>query len=528
MSESVCPHQQETASGVSRRFQEIQTGRRAAILMGLSAAGSLSLLTRPAAAAGGQVLRINAGGPSLTSGGVAWAADQYFSGGKSFTNTAVTSIANTTDDALYATERSATSSLGQFKYSIPAPTAGTYNVRLHFAEIWFGAPGGGPGGPGQRIFSVNIGGGSVELLDYDIWASVGAAAAVVKEYSVNVTGGTLTIDFTAKVDQPKLSAIEVFYPQGAPLPGPGISWPASWTAVKAAPLPCFETAAITVGGKIYRFGGFDSSFRVIRTYSSYDSVLDKWTSLGTMPATMAETHQGIASDGQYIYVAGGFAGDINASKSPSQVVNDKVWRYNPQTNTFVQIATLPKPRGAGALDCLNGKLHYISGNPADRVTNVGDHFVYDLATRMWSLAAPLPNPKDHISSAVLGGKIYIMGGEHGHDQYHVQQSDAHVYDPAANAWTALAKLPVAKSHLEASTFVSDGHIVMAGGQVDNFQPTAQVSAYNPVTNIWSILNPLPAPRQGAIVQRVGGAVVVALGGVQTSQPQSDVWIGKLT
>lgn len=529
MSESVRPHESHDPEVFGRRLRGTQTGRRTAILMGLSAAGSLAVLPHTAAmAATGPVLRINAGGPAVTSGGLVWAADQYFSGGKPFSNPSVTSIANTTDDALYTTERSATSNLGGFSYAIPAPVAGSYSVRLHFAEIWFGAPGGGAGGVAKRIFSANIAGGAMELNDYDISASVGAVTAVIKDYTVNVTGGTLTIHFTAKVDQPTISAIEVAYLGSTPPPSETVlGWPSTWPAVKAAPLACFETAATTVGGKIYRFGGFDSSFRVIRSYSSYDPALDRWTTLGTMPTAMAESHQGLATDGQYIYLAGGFAGDLNTAKTPTQLVNDRVWRYDPAANSFLQITTLPKPRGAGALDYLAGKLHYISGNPADRVTNVGDHFVYDLSAKTWSAAAPLPNPKDHASSAVLGGKIYIMGGEHGHDQYHRQQSDAHVYNPLTNTWSVIANLPFAKSHLEASTFTTDGQIVMAGGQIDNFQPTAHVSAYNPATNTWSVLNPLPEARQGAIVQRVGSSVVVALGGLQTSQPQTEVWIGKL-
>ncbi|NKX50149.1 hypothetical protein HER39_06115, partial [Arthrobacter deserti] len=71
---------------------EFHLDRRSAMLLGLAAAGSLAMAPRtPAAAAETPtVLRINAGGPAVTAGGVAWTADQYFSGGKSFTNPSVT------------------------------------------------------------------------------------------------------------------------------------------------------------------------------------------------------------------------------------------------------------------------------------------------------------------------------------------------------------------------------------------------------------------------------------------------------
>src|SRR3954470_10016366 len=139
----------------------------------------------------------------------------------------------------------------------------------------------------------------------------------------------------------------------------------------------------------------------------------------------------------------------------------------------------------------------------------------------------MPNPKDHFSSAVLGGKIYAMGGEHGHDQLHQQQNDMWSYDPAVDTWTQLASMPIAKSHIEGGTFVLDGKIVMAGGQVDNFQPTANVITYDPSTNSWTTLAPLPAARQGAVVRAVGDAVYFTLGGTQTNSPQSATWRGAL-
>jgi N-acetylneuraminic acid mutarotase len=242
---------------------------------------------------------------------------------------------------------------------------------------------------------------------------------------------------------------------------------------------------------------------------------------------MAETHQELAVDGQYIYIAGGFGGNLDASKSPSQWISNKVWRYDTIANTFTQIATLPQARGAGALDLVGRELHYFGGNPTDRVTNVGDHFVYNLDTGVWSSAAPMPSPKDHFSTAVLNGLIYEFGGEKGHDQSHLQQNDMWSYDPATNSWTQRASMPLSKSHTEGGTFLLDGKIVMAGGQVDNFQPTSNVISYDPATNSWKTLGSLPAARQGTIVRAIGNAIYFTLGGTQTNSPQSNTWIGQL-
>ena len=142
---------------------------------------------------------------------------------------------------------------------------------------------------------------------------------------------------------------------------------------------------------------------------------------------------------------------------------------------------------------------------------------------MWGTAKALPNAKDHFSTIVVSGKIYVLGGEKGHHLLHQPQGDAHVYDPATDTWKALANLPLAKSHLEGSTFLSNGLIVMAGGQVDNFTPTGNVEAYNPATNTWSTLAPLPGLRQGSVLKRVGNTFVLAIGAKRSSEPQTTVW-----
>ncbi len=150
-------------------------------------------------------IRINAGGPALTHQGEQFAADGNFNGGKAYTNTAATV------PALYQTERSSNAPF-QYSYRVPVPN-GQYTVRLHFAEIYFGANGGGPSGTGRRIFDVTLEDNKV-LDNYDINADVGPQTVVVKEYSVQVTDGAVDLFFDASsaaggTDQPKLSALEV-------------------------------------------------------------------------------------------------------------------------------------------------------------------------------------------------------------------------------------------------------------------------------------------------------------------------------
>lgn len=166
-----------------------------------------------ATTAGTLIARINTGGAAIDEPVLPdWSADIYFDGGQGFQNSLVETVdvPGGTEPSMYLTERSAGINLGTFAYRVPATEAGTYITRLHFAETFFGAPGGSEDFVGRRVFDVNIEGGPIELDEYDIAAEVGPLTGVVKTFVHEVVDGVLDIEFSATVDQPKVTGIEVF------------------------------------------------------------------------------------------------------------------------------------------------------------------------------------------------------------------------------------------------------------------------------------------------------------------------------
>ena len=118
-------------------------------------------------------ISINSGGPKVSTGGRTYGADQYATGGNTFSNGVA--IDGTTDDVLYQTEL-----YGDFTYNIPVQDQGLYDIRLHFAEIFHGVE--EAGGPGDRVFNVSIEG--IPLLNnFDILSEVAPATAIIKEFN---------------------------------------------------------------------------------------------------------------------------------------------------------------------------------------------------------------------------------------------------------------------------------------------------------------------------------------------------------
>ena len=95
-------------------------------------------------------------------------------------------------------------------FEIPVRGHRKVDLRLHFVELYWGAPGGGPPGPGKRLFDVEAEGRKV-LTDFDITKASGGAlrAIVVPIEDVEVRDGKLTLVFQAKKDFAAVSAIEV-------------------------------------------------------------------------------------------------------------------------------------------------------------------------------------------------------------------------------------------------------------------------------------------------------------------------------
>jgi hypothetical protein len=137
-----------------------------------------------------------------------------------FTNAQVTQIAGTDEDVLYLREQSSNGDKKPFRYQIPLPN-GNYVVRLHFAEIYWGAPGGGVnGGPGSRVMGVTIE-NVPKLINFDVAAEVGTATAIIKNIPVTVADGNLNINWSATVNRPMICAVEVYsFTGAAPISSP--------------------------------------------------------------------------------------------------------------------------------------------------------------------------------------------------------------------------------------------------------------------------------------------------------------------
>jgi hypothetical protein len=229
------------------------------------------------------------------------------------------------------------------------------------------------------------------------------------------------------------------------------------------------------------------------------------------------THLNPAIDGGTVWFAGGFKG-----KHPGPVT-DEVWKYDLAADTWSPGPPLPEPRAAGALVVVDRNLHYFGGYHPDRNTDSSDHWVLSLdGGTAWQRDTDLPDPRGHLSSAVLCGKIYALGGEYGHDVRQVDIKTCQVYDPATKKWSAVANLPDGRSHFESSTIVHDGRILVVGGRCNSSTPPRNVVNdlidYDPATDTWTTVALMPQGLMASSAAIFDGRIVVTCGGLNNPRP----------
>ena len=153
-------------------------------------------------------IRILAGtdAPTLTDeNGEIWLGDRYFQNGDAESVTPKI-FSFTTVPSIYLRRRR-----GTFSYAIPLPN-GVYELRLHFADAFFGQDAPEGGGESSRLFDVKANGKTL-LRDFDVIADAGGSnTADIKIFS-NIgpaSDGLLHLDFIPHRNVAFVNAIEIF------------------------------------------------------------------------------------------------------------------------------------------------------------------------------------------------------------------------------------------------------------------------------------------------------------------------------
>jgi hypothetical protein len=143
--------------------------------------------------------------------------------------------------------------------------------------------------------------------------------------------------------------------------------------------------------------------------------------------------------------------------------------------------------------------------------------VYDPGTGRWSSGTPLPTPRDHLAAAVIGGRVYAVGGRPLDPDRNFTVNEQ--YDPAAGRWTAGPAMPTARGGIAATALAGSLHVF--GGETSR-RVFAEHEIYDVAAGRWRAAPPLPTARHGIAAAVVGGRIYVIGGGPKAGLAQTAV------
>ena len=367
--------------------------------------------------------------------------------------------------------------------------------------------------PGGVDVITHNGGNGIHFADVAIAPESGLALFLQTNVAAEFPEAELLLERIAL----RLLAGRPYATEGSQLPDP-TERELRWTPLAPMEAPRFEAASAVHEGKLYVLGGFGPGVAATNRCDSYDPETDSWTRLADMPQAL--THVNAVLDGHTIWTAGGF--ETNG-RGPA-VAN--VWKYGIETDTFEAGPSLPDKRAGGGLALVGRELHYISGLEEDRNTDSPDHYMLDLdGGSAWVMSVPTPSPRNQFGVAVLGSKIYLLGGQFEHDRTGGTPRDQpliDVFDTDTQLWTSGPEMPLPLSHFEPSVFVLGDEIIVVGGRsVD--QHSDKVLALSAETQEWRELGDLPAALLAPAAQYIDGKLIVGGGALLGYRTQDAVW-----
>lgn len=295
------------------------------------------------------------------------------------------------------------------------------------------------------------------------------------------------------------------------------SFAGGWEQVTELPISRFGNAAAAVDGKIYIIGGYDLHKNLggrapaLSTVDVYDTRTNTWHTVANMPTPRIDPQTAVFSN--KIYVFGGY--DRKGARGARRY-KKTVEMYDTGTDTWVKRRDMPTLRGDFTTAVVVGKIYLIGGSIHDNkpgegvVTDIVE--VYDPLTNKWEKRANMPTARGMTDAVVVDGKIYVLGGYTwrrvpGLIERFVKSIEE--YNPKTDKWRQLPEMPILKGRF--ATVAVDNEIYTIGGIDLALKRIGDVDVYNPAVDKWREIEPMT-------IRKVTTAVVVkgtiyALGGL---------------
>jgi len=201
--------------------------------------------------------------------------------------------------------------------------------------------------------------------------------------------------------------------------------------------------------------------------------------------------------------------------------------FDPKANRWIRAGNMIRARAAHAATLLADGNVLVSGGqtglsifPIQVLSNAE---IYHPAINSWTAVAAMHAPRRmHSSIRLHDGRVLVVGGTNvapGSPLAAAQQEQAEIYHPQLDRWL-IAGTGLAPLSGEAATLMPDGSVLVTGGSSDSGFATTGAELFDPGTNRWPPTTwPMATPRYGHTATLLPDGKVLLVGGYTTQQQQ---------
>jgi len=275
-----------------------------------------------------------------------------------------------------------------------------------------------------------------------------------------------------------------------------------------------EHGVVAAHGEVFVLGGYSPD--VTPSVIAYDPAQDMWRDVADFPSPFNHPAAGVVDD--KIYVAGYYAGT-----SLTGPATGRTYVYDPVADEWSEKKALPTgtERAGGCVTALGTDLYVFGGGNSGDATDFAS--VYDTVGDSWTELPKLPETREHCSAYAKGGKIYIVGGRtHTIPEFRPSTLE---FDPTAKTYTPKTPIPTPRGG--AAGAVLGGRIFLFGGEgageddgLNGVFP--DIEAYDGATDTWEAFPPMLIPRHGYGGATLGDRIYLAGGAIRQGGGASDI------
>jgi N-acetylneuraminic acid mutarotase len=282
----------------------------------------------------------------------------------------------------------------------------------------------------------------------------------------------------------------------------------TWSYGESMPTKRSEVSGTVLDNKIYIIGGSDEKGPT-DLVDVYDPEINNWAIVSPLPKKL--DHTAAATYDGKIYIVGGF--DSNGMPS------DSLFIYDPITDKWEIGKNMPTARGGLTSKFVNGTLYVIGGDATALYDSKGNYNpqgvvatneAYTPKNDSWTTKSPMPTSRDHLTSAVISGNIFVLGGRQPEKgPLFKDLSTNEMYDTSNDRWISLEPLPTNRSGLAATSV--NGSIYVFGGESTE-KTFDNNEKYDPKSQSWTAESPMLTPRHGLAAAAINDKIYVIAGG----------------